>query len=73
MSFFFFKAVSAVSIREVSKNLEMNAAYLWLMAVKENIFKMGIEIRMQQSKVICLTAYISESIPKKKKKEFFFF
>lgn len=70
-AFFFFKAVSAVSIREVSKNLEMNAAYLWLMAVKENIFKMGIEIRMQQSKVICLTAYISESIPKKKRSFFF--
>lgn len=62
---FFFKAVSAVSIREVSKNLEMNTALLWLMAVKENIFKMGREIRMHQSEVIYLAAFIPLSIQKK--------
>lgn len=57
--------MSAVSIREVSKNLEMNTALLWLMAVKENIFKMGREIRMHQSEVIYLAAFIPLSIQKK--------
>lgn len=58
--------MSAVSIREVSKNLEMNTALLWLMAVRENIFKMGREIRMHQSEVIYLAAFIPLSIQKKK-------
>lgn len=58
--------MSAVSIREVSKNLEMNTALLWLMAVKENIFKMGREIRMHQSEVIYLAAFIPLSIQKKR-------
>lgn len=56
--------MSAVSIRAVSKKLEMNRGHFWLMMLKQNIFKMDIKIRTYHLKVVCLTTFVWETIQK---------